>query len=49
MNRHAIHTNARAQLGAGAVVRVGALSLGLGWMRFTDGSRSPGEGDSASP
>jgi len=41
MNRHAITTNARALSGAPAFVRIGAMALA--------GSRSPGEGDLASP
>lgn len=49
MNRHTFTTNARALSGADAFVRVGAKSLGLGWMQSIDGTRSPGEGDLASP
>jgi hypothetical protein len=49
MNRHTFTTNASALSGRDAFVRVGAMSLGLGRMQSIDGSRSPGEGDLASP
>jgi hypothetical protein len=49
MKCHAITTNARALSGAAAFVRGGVALQGLGWMRSTNGQRSPGEGVSASP
>jgi len=51
MNRHSIATNARALPGAAASVCTSVrMAQALGGFWFTDaGSRSPGEGDAASP
>jgi hypothetical protein len=49
MNRHCINTNARALPGVNASVWIGApMAQGLGGFTNAD-SRSPGEGDAASP
>jgi hypothetical protein len=51
MNRHFTTANARAPLGAGVFVCVSArTTLGAGWIASTTAdSRSPGEGDVATP
>jgi hypothetical protein len=51
MNRHSIATNARALPGAAASVCASVrMAQALGGFWFTNaGSRSPGEGDAASP
>ena len=51
MNRHSIATNARALPGAAASVCASVrMAQALGGFGFTNaGSRSPGEGDAASP
>jgi len=51
MNRHSITTNARALPGTRAFAcGSGRMALGLIWAgRLAAGSRSPGEGDVASP
>jgi hypothetical protein len=49
MNRHCINTNARALPGGNAFVWASArMTRGLGGFTTVD-SRSPGEGDAASP
>jgi hypothetical protein len=49
MNRHCINTNARALPGVNASAWMGAcMTRGLGGFSNVD-SRSPGEGDAASP
>jgi len=49
MSRHCINTNARALPGVNASVWIGArMAQGLGGFMNID-SRSPGEGDAASP